>query len=152
MYYTLSLFILFAIWPILRCARSNSESCLLAFYSPRTKSFSACAVSATLRLSIPQVRPFSTAASFTLLILCVLVATFFPFSSFGQDHHVCPYFLYIFVEIDRFTTLRFAAGAGFFILMRPLRSVLIGIDMKYFTLFSGMSGAMQNACLFSTGR
>ena len=61
-------------------------------------------------------------------------------------------FLCIFVELNIFATLRLSAGAGFFILMRPLRGVLIGIDIKYFTLFSGMSGAMQNACLFSTGR
>ena len=52
----LSLFILFAIWPILRCVRIHSESCPSAFYYTCMESLSAsCTVSDILRLSIPWV-------------------------------------------------------------------------------------------------
>ena len=57
--------------------------------------------------------------------------------------------LFTFHELDGFNTIRFAARARFFILMRTLCGVLFGINLKYFTLLRGVSRAMHNACIFS---
>ena len=50
----------------------------IGIFSPCTDSFYACEVSDRLRLSIPQIRRFSSASDFTLLILRFLVVTFVP--------------------------------------------------------------------------
>ena len=61
-------------------------------------------------------------------------------------------FLCIFIKIDGFATPRIAAGAGLFILMGPLRGIIFGVNIKYFILLRGVSGAIQKACLFSSGQ
>ena len=61
-------------------------------------------------------------------------------------------FLCILVKLNGFAMLRLAFGSGFFILMRPLGSVLLVVNLKYFILFRGVSGAMQQAYLFSSGQ
>ena len=57
-------------------------------------------------------------------------------------------FLIILFKLECFDTLRLAAGAGFFILMGPLRGVILRLNLQYFTLLRDVSGDMQQACLF----
>ena len=46
------------------------------------------------------------------------------------------------LKLDSFSTLKIVAGVGLFILMRPLRGVLLVINIKYFKLLIRVSGAM----------
>ena len=59
-------------------------------------------------------------------------------------------FLCIFVEVNGFATLKLAAGLVLFIFMDPLCGVLFGVNLNYFTLLIGVSGAMHQACTFSS--
>ena len=54
------------------------------------------------------------------------------------------------VKLDRITTACFAAGAGFIIFMWPLRGILFGVSLRYFTLLRGVSGVMKQACVIQT--
>ena len=59
--------------------------------------------------------------------------------------------LYCVFELYGFSTL-VATGAGLFVLVWMLRGALLGVFFKDSTLFRGVPGSMQQACIFRTGR
>ena len=60
--------------------------------------------------------------------------------------------LCLLVQLSALNMLWFANRAGLFLFMWPLCGVLSRVNFKYFTLLWGVSGSMQQACLFCTGQ
>ena len=53
--------------------------------------------------------------------------------------------LRITVEFDGLSTLLLSNGVGFFLFLWPLRGVLLGLLLEYFSLFLKVPGAMHQA-------
>ena len=64
----------------------------------------------------------------------------------------CINLLCIAVKLDSLILLDVSAGLGFLVLAWMLREALIGLFLKYFSLFQRVTGAMQQACPFLFGR
>ena len=85
---------------------------------------------------------------FTLTLFRLLFTIIFLWGRFILGFHGVE-LLHFSVKLDRLTTLGFVTGAGLFVIVWPLHGVLVEVILQCFTLFWGVSGAMQESCIFA---